>query len=93
MKILKYKGIAFDDYAQNEDGTFWAEICQECVKKHYDTISAEIDDGGTARCFCSVKGCFNNGENADFHFYIDFNNENIVFEEDDESNAYDEQYI
>ena len=94
MKVLKYKGILFDDYEQNEDGNYWAEICQECVEKYWDLINDVIDDGGTARCCCSVKGCFNDGNDEEkMHYYIDFKSEFIRFVEVSEDECYDEQYI
>ena len=94
MKVLKYKGIIFDEYTQNEDGTYWAEICQGCVEKHWELVKDVIDEGGTARGCCSVKGCYNNGDNEEkMHFYIDFNPEFVSFEEVSENDNYDEQYI
>ena len=98
MKILKYKGIVFDDWAEDqEEGKivgYWAEICQECVEKYKDLISDDIDDGGTARGCCSIKGCSNTGEDEDrMHYYIDFKIEFVTFEEVGEDDDYDEQYI
>lgn len=94
MKELVYKGIVFDDYAKNEDGTYWAEMCVECAEKYRDILTDELDDGGTARGCCSVKGCLNSGDaNEKLHFYIDFKPEFVSFREVTENDDYDEQYI
>lgn len=94
MKILNYKGIEFDEFTENEDGTYWAEICQECVEKHWETVKNDIDEGGTARGCCSVKGCYNSGEDEEkMHFYIDFPTKDVSFQEVSEYDNYDEQYI
>ena len=94
MKVLIYKGIEFDEFTQNEDGTYWAEMCQECVEKYWDKIKDIIDEGGTARGYCSRKGCYNSGEDEEkMHFYIDFKSEYVSFKEVDENECYDEQYI
>ena len=77
MKTIKYKGIVFDDYTQNDDGTYWAEMCCKCAEKYHDLISNDIDDGTAAIGCCSVKGCSNNGMDYKYHFYIDFDNEFI----------------
>lgn len=76
-----YKGIIFDDFVQDENGNRWAEICNDCARKYADRIADELDDGGTASGFCSVKGCHNNGANAAMHFYIDFEQNLVEFEE------------
>lgn len=94
MKILVYKGIEFDDYTKDEDGAYWAEICQECVEKYWDKVNEDIDDGGTARCFCSRRGCWNSGnDDESMQYYIDFKPEYVSFKEVDENDAYDKQYI
>lgn len=77
MKTIKYKGIVFDDYTQNDDGTYWAEMCCKCAEKYYALINNDIDDGTSAIGCCSVKGCSNNGMDYTHHFYIDFDNEFI----------------
>lgn len=92
MKKLNYKGLVFDDFAQDDDGNIWAEICQNCVKKHRHLISDVIDDGGTASACCSVEGCFNNGYNSEKHYYIDFNLKFVTFFETSEEEDYDKQY-
>lgn len=71
------QGIEFDDYTQNDDGAYWAEMCCKCAEKYHDLISNDIDDGTAAIGCCSVKGCSNNGMDYVFHFYIDFDNEFI----------------
>lgn len=80
MELLCYKGIVFDDYEQNDDKTFWAEICEECANKYFDKIKNDIDDGGTAQGCCSVCGCENNGEDLETkHYYIDFTPKYVEF--------------
>lgn len=94
MKLLNYKGLIFDDFEQNEDGSYWAEICEECVEKHWEKIKDDIDDGGTALGCCSLKGCENMGEDEmTSHYYIDFKTEYVSFEEVSDDELYDEQYI
>lgn len=81
--ILKYKGIAFDDYVYNEDGYCWAEMCQECAERFGALVSEELDDGGTACGCCSVKGCDRAGNDFEKkHYYIDFDIDYISFEEE-----------
>lgn len=81
MKILNYKGIAFDDYALDENGHYWAEMCAKCAEKYRDNITNELDDGNTAYGICSIYGCSNKGENVTPHYYIDFDDNFISFEE------------
>ena len=81
VKLLSYKGILFDDYAENEDGTFWAEMCHEHASKFADKIANELDDGGTARGICSVCGCCNSGDDEVLHYYIDFDPKHVEFQE------------
>lgn len=93
MKVINYKGIIFDDYEEDEYG-IWAEMCHECAEEHHNLVSKELDDGGTARGVCSVKGCFNSGESDEkMHYYIDFDPELVKYEEGSIDDAYDEQYI
>ena len=81
-QYLVYKGIVFDDYTQNEDGTYWAEVCEECAKKFHSLLDVELDEGGTACGCCSVNGCTNSGESDSvLHYYIDFKNEEVTFRE------------
>ncbi len=95
MKHLKYKGIIFDCYEQDEDGHYWSEICADCVEKYRDLIIDDIDDGGVACGACGVKGCDKVGDsNEEMHHYIDFKEEFIEFVEGgSENEQYDEQYI
>lgn len=94
MKLLKYKGIVFDEWVDDEETGLWAEMCQGCAERHHDKVAAEIDDGGTARGCCSVRGCFNDGSDDEKnHYYIDFKPEYVSFVEADESDDYDQQYI
>ena len=92
MKLLKYKGITFDDYAQNEDGTYWAEICKKCAEKHFRPIGCDLKEGGCRGVTCFVEGCFHNDDNEE-HFYLDFDSEFVSFEDVSEDDNYDKQYI
>ena len=92
MKVLKYKGITFDDFAQNDCGTYYAEICERCVKKHHDRICHDISEGGCPGSICGVEGCFHNGDNEN-HYYIDFDPKGVEFEDVTENDTYDKQYI
>lgn len=81
MKKLVYKGIVFDDYAVDEYGNVWAEMCESCAKKFEHLVSAELDDGLAAMGYCSVEGCEVHGMMTNRpHYYIDFKNEYIEFE-------------
>lgn len=94
MKRLLYKGIVFDNWEHDEDGGIWAEICQACVEKHWDSVNDVIDEGETARGCCSVAGCFHDGSDEEkLHFYIDFNPEFVSYEEGNEADDHDEQYL
>lgn len=94
MQVLEYKGIIFDDFVRDKNGHYWAEICHKCAEKYGDLIQDEIDDGGTARGCCSVKGCYNDGAGDEImHYYIDFKEEFIKFNEISEDEIYDDQYI
>ena len=41
MKILKYKGIFFDEYTEDELGT-WAEMCDKHVEQYRDILKNEL---------------------------------------------------
>lgn len=72
-KYLNYKGILFDDYSRDDNGHYWAEICQECFEKYRTIFENELDNGNTACGICSVCGCSNSGElDSVSHYYIDF---------------------
>ena len=81
MAILKYKGVEFEACTKDNDGHYWGEICEECAEKQRDIFDEELDDGGTAQGWCSVRGCSNHGYNAKKHYYIDFKDELISFVE------------
>jgi len=86
VKLLKYKGIIFDDWAENEDGSIWAEMCAECAEQYKNILTNELDDGGTARGSCSVYGCNHTGEdNETAHYYVDFNMEYVEFIEEEDN--------
>lgn len=79
-KVLLYKGIRFDDYERNEDGTFWAEMCHGHAVEFSDKIANELDEGCTARGICSVCGCDRSGDGEDgLHYYIDFDPAYVEF--------------
>lgn len=81
MRILRYKGIAFDEWTKDEFGV-WAEICQECAEKHWDSIKDVIDEGTSAIGCCSVAGCSNKGNDDEKkHFYIDFDTKFVSYEQ------------
>lgn len=72
MKVLRYKGIIFDDWARDNHG-LWAEMCAECAAKYEKTVADDLDDGTAAAGICSVYGCGNRGTRDDKkHYYIDF---------------------
>lgn len=78
-KDLSYKGIIFDEFTQNEDGTYWAEMCRQCLGKFHHLLQDEIDDDSCAIGRCSVKGCNNNGMDPDAdHVYIDFQSDLVT---------------
>lgn len=80
MKLLKYKGILFDDWEEEPDGSIWAEICSECAEKYKDVLTNELDNGGTACGSCSVYECENTGEDSEsLHYYIDFDITQVEF--------------
>lgn len=62
--IIENGIIPFDDFAKNEDGRYWACICEKCVKQN--NISENLlDDVGVG--ICGVAGCENEAD-----YYIDF---------------------
>lgn len=62
--IIENEIIPFDDFAKNEDGRYWACICEKCVKQN--NISENLlDDVGVG--ICGVAGCENEAD-----YYIDF---------------------
>lgn len=79
-KYLNYKGIIFDDYSKDDNGHYWAEMCQDCFKKYGAVLVDESDDAACG--ICSVKGCSNSG-NSDgvSHYYIDFIDDLITWED------------
>lgn len=86
MKNLVYKGIVFDDWTRGDPESpydpYWSEICESCAQKYRDKIEGRIDDGKCASGICGVKGCNNHGADADSHYYIDFEDKEITFEEE-----------
>ncbi|MDD3230363.1 MAG: hypothetical protein PHE09_14260 [Oscillospiraceae bacterium] len=73
QNILIFKGIAFDEFTEDEYGTY-GEICDECLGRHPD-LKTDVESTKTAICCCSVLGCENTVEGSDEgHYYIDFDN-------------------
>lgn len=72
-KMLKYKGILFDDYATDEYGT-WSSMCKKCQEKYKNILSNKEIDNGSGGGVCGVCGCVESEwENDDVEVeYIDF---------------------
>lgn len=81
-KKINYKGIIFDDYSRDNDGHYWAEICQECFEKYRGILTSELDDGNIACGICSIQGCSNSGalDNVS-QYYVDFADDLITWED------------
>lgn len=78
MKLLKYKGIFFDEFTEDEFGT-WAEMCYQCAGNYRSKVNDELDRGSACGA-CSVCGCHNTGEDTELdHYYIDFDSAEIEF--------------
>lgn len=74
--VMKFRNIVFDDFSESaEDTGCWVEICQQCKKKYIDILKDRVDEDGGAIGTCSVKGCMNDGD-----FYVDFNNDEVIFD-------------
>jgi len=60
-KVLKYKGIEFDDYVIDEYG-MWSTICEICQGRYYNRIlkDCKLQDEGIG--YCGIKGCTNSSE-------------------------------
>ena len=63
--VIENKAVCFDDFVENEDGSRWAYICKDCVKKY--GISKMFLDNDCSGGICGVKGCENEAD-----YYIDF---------------------
>ena len=75
-EILIFKGVAFDEFTQDEYGTY-GEICEECLNK-YPQFKDNVESTKTAICCCSVMGCENTVEGSDEgHYYIDFDKQPV----------------
>lgn len=78
-KLLKYKGIVFDDYVQDfEWKNCWAEICDKCFAKYKDKFE-KFDTAGSGIGCCGVKGC--TSESAGI--YVDFGLDVEITEEEE----------
>lgn len=62
--VVENDVIKFDDFTKNDNGEYWACICDRCVNK-YGIQNTLLDDAGQG--ICSVMGCENEAE-----YYIDF---------------------
>ena len=56
--ILKVKGIIFDDFTKNDDGSCWSQACINCQRKIQKELGENVidDHGGGA---CGLSGCSN----------------------------------
>jgi len=70
-KVLKFKGIVFDDITDQDNGLkMWSQICKCCTEKHnIDTKYLEEDAGNG---ICGVEGCENEADH-----YIDFEDDEV----------------
>lgn len=81
-KKINYKGIIFDDYSRDNDGHYWAEICQKCFEKYKGILACELDDGNVACGICSIQGCLNSGASDNVsQYYVDFADDLITWED------------
>ena len=78
-KCLSYKGVTFDWWETNDDGLVFSEMCHSCASKNFPKINLELDDGSVACASCGVKGCSNDGNGDEPHYYIDFDDALIEF--------------
>lgn len=65
-KVLKYKGIVFDDYVIVSESDAWSQICSGCAKK-LNIPPIMLDSHLGAEYICGVEGCENEAD-----YYIDF---------------------
>ena len=92
MRILKYKGICFDDFTKDDTSSMWSQICCGCLQKYSDKLpTALLDECGEG--ICGVRGCL-----SDAHYYIDFpaasyyfadTEANDIDDDEDEGDEYD----
>ena len=80
-KLLLYKGIKFDWWQKNDDGLVFSEICHECASRAFPKINLELDAGDAACACCGVLGCKNKGDTDAPHYYIDFDDSLVEYEE------------
>jgi hypothetical protein len=64
VEELEFKGLKFEDYVEEMDGSVWSYICNFHSTRVDDSM---LDPAGKCDCLCGVKGCENTSE-----FYIDF---------------------
>lgn len=92
-KLIKYRGILFDDWdwSTDEDGTkwYWAEVCGSHGLQFADVLKGDLSDGGMGSC--SICGCDLVGMDIDEEedeingqnwYYIDFDPKLIEFIEE-----------
>lgn len=68
MSVLKIRGLIFDEFTRNEDGSYWSQMCKDCQVKYKGLLSDLYDDHGGGAC--GIEGC-DTGD-ADDTSYIDF---------------------
>lgn len=69
--------IVFDAWEDSteEFGTYWADICPECVKKYKRELFGRISNTGGGEASCYVCGC----ENTNAGAYVDFQKDEVQF--------------
>lgn len=71
-KTLKYKGIEFDHFIDDDYGVE-SSICKECQNKYNNRLSKDYEIQGSGAGVCGVKGCTNSDWEIDIEVnYIDF---------------------
>lgn len=80
-KILKYKGITFDDFTEDEYG-IWSQMCKKCQAKYADRISDDYEIQQEGGGVCGVCGCHESDLETDIEVnYIDFDINGVEFVE------------
>jgi hypothetical protein len=74
-QLLKYKNILFDEWVEDEYGT-WATMCATCLEKYKDRLDLELDQY-VSGC-CSVFGCNQADSYVDMR-YLDFDINGVEF--------------
>lgn len=77
MQILRYrtksgKIIKFDDFVDEGNGKYWAEMCEECMDRYREDFATNSSHS-VSTSECSVRHCNNPAE-----YYVDFIDEDVV---------------